>query len=215
MLDDLANTLTAMRNSSPPEKFSCPRLRFTTVDGANFRYICQERPAWTNHLGWLRHITVSHFTDDVHQLDLNDVGEFLHKLSEIEFLKFVDVDSDFDPDHPPIQTLLYIRHLELENLSNRLYIDFFHNRQLYRLNTLSVKNCRLDGRLVFPLTFDTLNLEGVHDNEHLHYLLQRWNFYTASFTNCPGFNNPILNTLGAAEENSLYTSNLEKSRTSS
>jgi hypothetical protein len=81
-------------------------LRFMTVEGVKFRYICRERPEWTNNLPWLRHITVSHFTDDVHQLDLNDVGEFLHKLSKIEFLKFVDVDFDFDPDHPPIQTFI-------------------------------------------------------------------------------------------------------------
>lgn len=179
-----------------------------TVDGENFRYICQERPEWTNDLGGLGRLTVSHFTSDVHQLDLNDVGEFLHELS-FDFLKFVDVNFNFDPNHPPTPSSLYVRDLELENLSNRLCIDFFHNRELDSPNSLSVKNCRLDGRLVFPLTCDTLNLEGVRGNERLHSLLRWWNSHTVSFTNCPGFNNVVLKTLGAVDENAPYVSSVE------
>lgn len=208
MLDNLSNNLSVIPNSSPPEKFSCPRLWSMTVDGENFRYICQERPEWTNDLGGLGRLTVSHFTSDVHQLDLNDVGEFLHKLS-FDFLKFVDVNFNFDPNHPPTPSSLYVRDLELENLSNRLCNDFFHNRELDSPNSLSVKNCRLDGRLVFPLTCDTLNLEGVRGNERLHSLLRWWNSHTVSFTNCPGFNNVVLKTLGAVDENAPYVSSVE------
>jgi hypothetical protein len=207
MLDDLINDLSVMPNSPPPEKFSCPHLTLMAVDGANFRYICQERPEWTNDLGWLSYITVSHFTNDVHRLDLNDVEEFLHKRSKIYSLKFVDVDFDYDADHLPIQPSIYIKDLELEDLSGPLYVHFFHNHAQYDIDTLSIKNCRLDGRLVFPLTCHTLNLEGVHDNEHLYSLLRRWNSYTVSFRNCPGFNDAVLETV---DENSTHISSVER-----
>lgn len=174
------------------------------VDGENFRYICQQKPEWTDYLDNLSELTVSHFVENediaVHPLEISDVVGFLEDLPSLDTLAFEDVDFDFIPSQPRNQfPLSNVRCLEIKNLDGKLLNDLLYHCYWDNLDVVTITNCVLEDKLIFPLFCQHLYLDAIDVHGHLPSLLEWWNGTTVDFTNCPGYDDAVLETLGSAK----------------
>lgn len=204
--DGVSSSFSLLRQRSPSKQFSCPLLKTMIVDGENFRYICQQRPEWTNYLDNLGELTVSHFVENediaVHLLEISDVVDFLVDLPRLHSLTFEDVDFDFFPSQPPNQfPLSNVRYLEIKDLDGKLLTDLLYHCDWDNLEMVTITNCVLEDEHVFPLFCQDLYLDAIGVDRHLPSLLQSWNGTTVHFANCPGYDDAVLETLSSVKFN--------------
>lgn len=204
--DGVSSSFSLLSQRSPLKQFSCPLLKTMIVDGENFRYICQQRPEWTNYLDNLKELTVSHFVENediaVHPLEIDDVVDFLEYLPKLYSLTFEDVDFDFFPSQPPNQfPLSNVGCLELKDLDGKLLTDLLYHRDWDNLDIVMITNCDLEDEHIFPLFCQDLYLDTIDVDGHLPSLLQSWNGITVHFTDCPGYDDAVLETLGSVNPN--------------
>ena len=200
--DAVSSSFSLLHQHSPSKQFSCPLLETMIVDGENFRYICQQRPEWTDDLDNLSELTVSHFDENedfaAHFLEISDIVDFLADLPTLNSLTFEDVNFDFTPSQPPNQVpLSNVSYLEIKDLDGKLLIDLLYHCDWDNLDMITITNCVLDDENIFPLFCQHLYLNAIGVDGHLSSLLQSWNGATVHFANCPGYDDVVLETLGS------------------
>lgn len=202
----VSSNFSLFRQHSPSKQFSCPLLKTMIVDGENFRYICQQRPEWTNYLDNLTELTISHFVENEdmapHLLEISDVVDFLADLPTLNSLTFEDVDFDFIPSQPQNQfPLSNVSYLEIKDLDGKLLTDLLYHCDWDNLDMVTITNCVLEDEHIFPLFCQHLCLDTIGVDGHLSSLLKSWNGITLDFTNCPGYDDAVLETLGSVWPN--------------
>ncbi|RDB22052.1 hypothetical protein Hypma_011145 [Hypsizygus marmoreus] len=195
---EIASGSSNPRSEIAEEPFLTPALKDLCVDGRNFIHASLALPSWIESIpkGQLR-LAVHNFSpsDSISQdleFTLHDFILFQDRLKVIR-LSLSKVEFH-DHSTPAPNVLLFADPLELKELSYEMFMDimaFIGNG----LTSIHISECDV-AYLGFDFHSDSLTLEGISDDTDISGFLSSWSGRELKVSNCPGFDDITLDTLG-------------------
>ncbi|GLB43880.1 hypothetical protein LshimejAT787_1500640 [Lyophyllum shimeji] len=199
----VANGMTGFLDGTEVTHFPFPVLQDLEIDGWNFVEI------YTN-AGWWFEELLKTSTNMVHTLAISQYrpmmrGEIQHRfliddafplLSKFRRLLLDNVDFDCTSDENPFTHNIEPESLELCSLSGPLTAAMLE--KFLHVPFLTIVRCPLTDLGAFPACALTLrNIDYPAIAQDLRVLLPDWDGYELRIDNCPGFDDSILDMLGA------------------
>jgi hypothetical protein len=186
------------------EEFRCPELQRLVIDGRNCYEACRSDPQWTEKITSVFKLAISHFHPNPGEsFSVRDLLLPLATISSIESLSITDLDLHPSPDPvTPNLNLSSVNILDLEDLHG-----FEVAGQIIRfLNNplkMSIIRCTFQDITDQSTHFASIGEEGELYLEKIDHdlapLLRLWHGYVLNITDCPRFDDTLLDAMGSKE----------------
>jgi hypothetical protein len=192
------------------EEFRCPKLEYLAIDGRNCYEACRSDPQWTDKIDNVTGLTITHFHPNPGEsFSLRDLLLPLTTISHLASLRIADLVLHPSPeplDIPNLHLLSYDGFLRLEDFHGFEVVDqilrFLDQDYPY---DISFTRCTFeDITYGFNYFGDADNGAGgelslVEIDHDLAPLLRLWHGHTLNITDCPRFDDALLDVMGSKE----------------